>query len=149
MTPMIPMQIRWTTTPGNAQVICPFDSTYRLDQCVSHASFVAGTTSFDTPGDTRGKWAGWTVRGSASSTGGNDSTLSLYVKTANTNTFTDWQIDAAGGATVNLPLAGTTTPFRWRPTAGEFKVRILAGATGPTTFFMELTLMPPGFDLVA
>jgi hypothetical protein len=141
---LIPMHIRWTIPPGNSQIVQPFCSTYRIDQSVSHGAFAAAAAA-EAPGDIRGKWSGWTMRGLVNCTV-QDVTVGLYIKTGNVGTSADWEIDAGPPSGTFTVTAATARPFTWRPGGSEFRMRVTAGATAPTTLYIDITLMPPGYD---
>lgn len=92
------------------------------------------------PGGQRAVYAAFGFIGNITPTG---QAVTIYpqVRTGNAGTSADWTTEPAysGGIAV---AAGATQPLIWRPSGSDFRLKIDAGATGPTTLTVEGALIP-------
>lgn len=131
------MQMRWTTAPGNSQIVILWDST-RGPQGMSSTAVAAGS-AFLVPGNLRGIYPRVIVAGTQRVTA-QAVTLTFYRRTAFANAAADWELDssAPGGGTV-VVAAGTTQPYEWLAKEDSLLIAT-AGATGPTLFYNDQTV---------
>jgi hypothetical protein len=129
-----------TTAPGNSQFVPVFDSTRGLNGTqASVASGGASLIPLDTgAGGRRGRYAGAIVRYTALCTTQNV-TLLLQILTGVGGVAGDWETQgSAGSITVT---AGTTAIGEFKPEAADWRVVVQAGATGPATCVVKLTIL--------
>lgn len=121
------LSLTCNTVPGNSQTVVVFDSTYGSG-LVNQASVNASTGSSLTPGPYRNRYAGAIVGITVKCTTQNV-TLLEEVLTGTAGTSSDWE--AQGSAGTNTVTAGTTSVLEFKPLAADWRIRVLAGATGP------------------
>ena len=132
-----PVVFKWTTVPANNQVVVPLDST-RWPSGPTASTSIATNSPLLAPGLDRGFLAGCIVRFSVLCTGQNVTVLE-QILTGNAGTSADWETQGASG-TIAV-VAGTTQPLEWKPATPDFRLRIDAGATGPTTLVLQIELV--------
>lgn len=124
----------WTTVPANSQVVVPIDTT-RLGRGATTS--IATNSAFLIPGTDRNVWNGACLRYTILTTGQNVTCLE-QVLTGAANAAADWETQgAAGSVTVT---AGTTSTREFKPLAPDWRLRIDAGATGPTTLVLKCVI---------
>lgn len=126
----------FTTKPGNSESVIPLDST-RGTASISQSSLASGDAAF-VPGQFRGRWAGAIVRYTVKATTQNVTALD-QVMTANAGAATDWETQGAAGS--HTVTAGTTAVIEFKPLGRDFRVRIDAGATGPSALTVEISVV--------
>lgn len=124
-----------STAPANSQFTVVLDSTRRLFN--SQASVATGAAGL-IPGQYRGAWAGAIIRYSALTTTQNV-TLLLQDLTGVGGVAGDWETQgSAGSVTVT---AATTSVGEFKPETADFRIVVQAGATGPATCVVRVTLL--------
>lgn len=118
--------------PGNNQHTLLFDTTRGP---MGNAETVVPSASAPAPGIHRGKYGGRSYHGWVKSTGqGVTIIFELLTDRTGASGAASFEVDTNGPGGGSLAAtAGVTTQFRWTPRTGDCRVRILAGATGPTT----------------
>lgn len=144
MSDSAPTYIRWTTVPGNLGYVIPFDSTYNLTDVLNRGALAAGS-AYLAPGPKRGQFPNWTLKGVCRSVGGSDIAVAMQSRTLNAGTSGDWETDSGG--TMTITAGGAGAPFHWHAAGIDFRLLLTAGATGPTSLLVEITLIPSGFDV--
>lgn len=129
------LDFTWVTVPGNSESVIPLDSTRGLG---SSAASLATGSPFLAPGPYRGRWSGAVVRFTALSTGQNVTVLGRIL-TGVAGTAADWETQGAAG-TMTI-TAGTTAVHEWKPLAADFQLLVNAGATGPTTLVLKISVL--------
>jgi len=127
-----------TTAPANSQTVMVIDSTYGL-HLGSQASMNSSTGTYLTPGPYRNMWPRVTVKYTVLATGQNVTAVDQEI-TGNAGTSADWETVASGSHAVT---AGTTLPVTFTPSSGNWRIKIDAGATGPTTLTVHVTVTRP------
>lgn len=137
MSCMDNLAFKWTTKPGNSETVVPLDSTY-MGAPVAAAFTTASPGTYLTPGNYRNMWKGHPViKGTVYCT---DQNVTVYLQSlvGTDNDSSDWETDADNG-TVTV-TAGTPKPIEWKPRGDDFRIRIDAGATGPTILQARFTV---------
>lgn len=136
-----PMQLRWTTAPGNSQIAILWDST-RGPAKMTWAPVAAGS-AFLVPGDFRGMFGRVIIAGTLRVTG-QAVTLTFYRRTSFTSpaAAADWELDSsAPGAGTIAVAASVTQPYEWLAKEDSL-ILATAGGTGPTLFYSDITVTP-------
>lgn len=129
------LDIVCSVVPGNSNFVVVLDSTRCLTN--TQADIATGAAGL-VPGPFRNRWAGAHVRYSALSTTQNVTLLQQDL-TGVGGVAGDWETQgAAGSVTVT---AGTTAVGEFKPLTGDFRILVQAGATGPATSVVRLTVL--------
>lgn len=123
--------------PGNSQSIIVIDSTYGLSSG-SQATMDATTGAYLTPGRFRNRWDGAIVSVTVKATT-NDVTGLDQILTGVAGTSADWETQGTAGT--HTVTAGTTAVWEFKPLAADWRVRIDAGATGPSALVVRVRVV--------
>lgn len=126
--------------PGNSEYVLLCDSTYGIP---TDAQAIASSATDIVPGgDGPNSYVGGRLMGWILSTG-QDVTAYFQIRTGVAGTAADWTTDPSGPGTAGVMTvtAGTVSNFSWRPNARDFRILVVAGATGPTTLTAEANLI--------
>lgn len=123
--------------PGNSASIVVVDSTYGLING-SQATMHASTGTYLTPGPYRNRWAGAIVRYTVACTSQNVTALD-QILTGVAGTSSDWETQGTAGT--HTVTAATTTVVEFKPLSPDWRVRIDAGATGPATLVVRVSVV--------
>lgn len=121
-----PVKFQFSTLPANSGTVYPLDSTCRT---------IAAPTA--APGVYRKHWGGAIVRGTIKN-GNQAVTLYEEVLTGNAGTSADWETETGG--TISI-AASSTTPVEWKPSAPDFRLRLVAGGTAPDSLVCNLEVL--------
>lgn len=132
-----PLSFNWTVKPGNSAFVIPLDSTRGLING-ANASIASGST-YLAPGPNRGRWAGAKIMWTANCTTQNV-TLDEQIMTGTAGTSADWETQNGSSGTHTI-TAGTTAIGEFKPLAGDFRLLVTAGATGPGALTMKITVV--------
>ncbi len=135
LSPTRALHLTCTTAPASSQSVIVIDSTYRTIYG-SQASQNSSTGTYLTPGRYRNGWAKAVVRYTVKCATQNVTTLD-QILTGVAGTSADWETEGSGSHTIT---AGTTTVVSFTPSAADWRVRIDAGATGPTTCVVHVSV---------
>ncbi len=117
-----------TPLPGNSQHTYVVDSTRFND-----GGWTAGAAAA-APGKNRGVLGGSRIAGTILPTGQAVTVIYELLTDYDGTTAAAFEQDTNGpGGGSQVVAAGTTQPFSWLPHAVDYRIRILAGATAPTT----------------
>lgn len=136
------LNITCSVAPGNSATVIALDSTYGLIYG-SQASQHASTGAYLTPGKYRSKWAHPVVKVTAKCTDQNVTVLD-QILTGVAGTSADWETQGAAGS--HTITAATTSVWEFKPEAADWRLRIDAGATGPTTCALRVSVIFPTTD---
>lgn len=129
------LNVKTTTVPANNESIVVLDSTRRLFSG-TQASIASGS-AYLAPGNYRNAWAGAIVRYTVKATTQNV-TATEQLLTGAAGTSADWETGAAGSHTVT---AGTTYNGEWKPQGADWRLKIDAGATGPSAIVVNASVV--------
>jgi hypothetical protein len=132
-----------TIPPGNSETVIIMDSTRWPSGPVSTASQHASTGAYLTPGKDRGFLDGSVVVVTALCTTQNVTILD-QILTGVAGTSADWETQGAAGS--HPITAGTTSIWEFKPEAADFRIRCDAGATGPATLVVKVSIRRPSTD---
>lgn len=126
-----------TPLPGNSQ------HTYAYDSTLWNDGPVAAAAAATAPGKSRGQLSGRRITGVITPTGQTVTVVfEILVNPAGT-TSGAWATDANGPGGGSVAVVTTQNyAFSWLPVAPDHRIRILAGATAPTTLWSALVLTP-------
>jgi hypothetical protein len=120
------MNVKCSVVPANSQTVVCLDSTRRLmNTQASIATNAAGLI----PGSFRSAWPRAVASVTVDCTDQNV-TAKFEVLTGAGTAAADWKEQGAAGS--QTVTAGTTFIYEFKPLAADWRVRILAGGTGPT-----------------
>lgn len=125
--------ITCTTAPGNSQTVICLDSTRGLVDG-SHSSIATNAAGM-APGRFRSKWPRAVASVTVACTTQNV-TAKFEILTGVAGTSADWEEQGAAGS--QTVTAGTTLTYEFKPLAADWRIRILAGATGPATCVVKV-----------
>lgn len=131
-----PLEILYTVAPGNSQVVIPFDSTWWLQQLPAQRAALATSSAYLAPGPNRGALGRALVTGTIK-VGNQAVTVLEQMLTGNAGTSADWETETTG--TIAIAASGTQ-PIEWKPRGADWRLRIDAGATGPDTLIVRLSV---------
>jgi hypothetical protein len=135
-----PLTIHCTVAPGNSEFVVVFDTTRGLAYTTQASVATGGAALVPLSTDSRGRrgaYAGAAIRYSALCTVQNVTLLEQDL-TGVGGVAGDWETQGtAGSVTVT---AATTAVGEWKPLTDDFRVVVQAGATGPTTCVVKLTI---------
>lgn len=135
------LNMKCATTPADSETIVIADSTYGLSGSHLHASISTSHANL-APGSFRYRWPNPTAVKIGVKLGDKAVTLKMEVLTGNAGTSSDWEEDSDapgnGSATVTL---SDTTPYEWKPSFPDWRVRILAAADNPSSCIVRLSAM--------
>ena len=128
-----PFTVGAPALPGNSQHTYMLDTTY-----IGTESTTLSTSARTTLGPSRALCTGKRAVGTILCTG-QDVTCTFEILVGD-NT---WQTDPDGPGTAGVKTVTATVVFKfdWLPKANEYRIRITAGATGPTTLSTTLYLI--------
>lgn len=119
------LSYKFTTVPADSGTVYPIDSTA-----------IGVATPAAAPGPLRALMEGARV---AFVVRNGDQQVTVYqdILTGNAGTSADWETESGGTTVV---AASSTQPFEWRPTARDFRVRVVAGANNPDSLVVHVTI---------
>lgn len=128
--------LRSSTVPDADEHIILLDSTRGTPGLTPSASVPDGDPLF-TPGSLENEFAEFGVEGTIRV---GDQNVTLYQEslTGAAGTSSDWEVESGGTITI---LAGSTLPFYWDPQSNDFRLRVKAGSTAPSTLVCRLRLV--------
>lgn len=129
------MSVNCTVAPGNSATVVPLDSTWGL-AFGSQASQHASTGAYLVPGPFRNKWSKAIVNYTILTTGQNVTVLDQEL-TGVAGVAGDWETIAGGSHTAT---ASTTLPVTFTTRSADWRIRIDAGGTGPTTCVVKISV---------
>lgn len=134
-----PLTITCTVAPGNSQFVVVFDTTRGLmgtQDAVASGNARLVPLSTDA-GGRRSSFARPVLEYSALCTTQNVTLLQQDL-TGVAGVAGDWETQAAAGSVT--VTAGTTAIGEWKPLTPDWRVVVQAGATGPATCVVKLTI---------
>lgn len=130
----------WTTVPENSEVIVPLDTTRIPGNSGAYGSMATSDARL-APGGARAQFAGGFVTCVISIGAGDSITVNWQVLKGNAGTESDWANDPEGpdaGATTQT--ASTDTPYEWKPSGNDYRIKITAGANNPASIYITGTI---------
>lgn len=124
------------TLPTANQHVVIFDTTRGCET-------IANAASAQAPGDHRRVFAGYRVKGAVACTTQNVTLkLELMTNPAGTTAATAFEEDTTATSSGSVTItAGTTSLIDWLPRTGDYRVRVVAGATAPDALTITLMLV--------
>lgn len=134
------MNVKCTVVPANSQTVIALDSTRAL--MLTQAS-IATTDAGLIPGSFRSRWPRAVASVTVDCTTQNV-TAKFEILTGAGTAAADWKEQGAAGS--QTVTAGTTFTYEFKPLGADWRVRILAGATGPATCFVNIDFLTNSKD---
>jgi hypothetical protein len=135
------LPVTWIIPPGNSESVIVFDTTRMRSGVAAPGSITAGSPFF-APGEGRNRLAGYGFRGTIECAG-QPVTAYADVLTGNAGTSADWDIESAWPSGIVVSTgAGNGQTLRWIPSGPDFRLRIAAGASGPSGLVVRGYLGP-------
>lgn len=124
--------------PGNSQHVLLADSTRRLIESRAAAA------SAQAPGSYRNAWKGKRITGSVKPTDQGVTLILELLTDHDGTTASAFEADTAsmGGSSSISVAAGATQLINWLPMTPDWRIRIVAGATAPTTLDATAVITP-------
>lgn len=136
------LTVSCSTAPGNSETVIALDSTYGL--MGSQASMHASTGAYLTPGRYRSKWDHAIVKVIAECATQNVTVLDQILTGLGT-AAADWETQAAAGSHTITAGASPAT-WEFKPMGADWRIRIDAGATGPSACIVKVIVIFPSTD---
>lgn len=129
-----------TVVPANSETLVLLDSTRGTGSRSAGLVSISTSSAYLAPGPFRYRWPNPDAVRLVVRNGDQAVTVKFEIKTGTADTSADWEEDSdapdSGSSTV---AASTTVPFEWKPSAPDWRLRILAGADNPSSLVCTVT----------